>query len=58
MPNLSRRHLGTTAAALPALALPAVAGTLAHEPDPIFAAIERHRKLDAETMAVPRIAPT
>jgi hypothetical protein len=27
MPNLSRRHLVTTAAALPALAVPAVAGT-------------------------------
>jgi hypothetical protein len=46
MPNLSRRHLVTTAAALPALALPAAAGTLALEPDPIFAAIERYRAFD------------
>jgi hypothetical protein len=51
MPNLSRRHLVTTAAALPALAVPAAAGTLAYEPDPILAAIERHRKLEADTMA-------
>jgi hypothetical protein len=49
MPNLSRRHLVTTAAALPAPAVPAVAA-LAHEPDPIFVAIEKHRQLDAETM--------
>jgi hypothetical protein len=45
MPNLSRRHLVTTAAALPALAVPAVAA-FAHEPDPIFAAIEKDRALD------------
>jgi hypothetical protein len=45
MPNLSRRHLVTTAAALPALALPAAAATLGHEPDPIFAVIEEHRRL-------------
>jgi hypothetical protein len=43
MPNLSRRHLVTTAAALPALAVPAGAYTLAHEPDPSFAAIEKYR---------------
>jgi hypothetical protein len=46
MPNLSRRHLVTTAAALPALAMPAVADTLGHEPDPIFKAIERYSALD------------
>ena len=46
MPNLSRRHLVTTAAALPALAMPAAAGTLAYEPDPIFAAIEKDRAAD------------
>ena len=50
MPNLSRRHLVTTAAALPALAMPAVAA-LAHEPDPIFAAIEKYRALDAAFIA-------
>ena len=49
MPNLSRRHLVTTAAALPALAVPAVADQPAH--DPIFAAIERHRRACAETTA-------
>jgi hypothetical protein len=40
MSNLSRRTLVTSAAALPALAVPA----LATEPDPIFAAIENHRR--------------
>jgi hypothetical protein len=45
MPNLSRRQLVTTAAALPALVLPTVAGTLAQDhPDPIFAAIKEHRR--------------
>jgi hypothetical protein len=43
MPTLSRRHLVTSAAALPALAVPAIANTLAHEPDPIFAVIAAHR---------------
>jgi hypothetical protein len=33
MPNLSRRHLVTAAAALPALAVPAVAGTIAVLPE-------------------------
>jgi hypothetical protein len=47
MSNLSRRHLVTTAAALPALAVPALAGTLAREPDPVFAAIEKFSALDA-----------
>jgi hypothetical protein len=49
--SLSRRHLVTTAAALPALAVPAAAGTFAHEPDPIFAAIEKYRALDAAFIA-------
>ena len=48
MSNLSRRSLVTTAAALPALALPAVAlastgNQLPVKPDPIFAAIQTHR---------------
>jgi hypothetical protein len=43
MPTLSRRHLVTTAAALPALAVPACADALSHEPDPVFAAIEKER---------------
>jgi hypothetical protein len=47
MPNLSRRHLVTTAAALPALAVPAAAATLAYEPDPVFAAIDKWRTLAA-----------
>jgi hypothetical protein len=44
MSNLSRRSLVTTAAALPALAVPAVAVAATAEPDPIFAAIEKHRQ--------------
>jgi hypothetical protein len=40
MSTLSRRMLVASAAALPALAVPA----LATEPDPIFAAIENHRR--------------
>jgi hypothetical protein len=51
MPTLSRRHLVTTAAALPALAVPVATAPLAHEPDPIFAAIEMHRRACAETSA-------
>jgi hypothetical protein len=51
MPDLSRRHLVTTAAALPALAVPAAAGTFAQEPDPIFAAIEKHQRARIETCA-------
>ena len=50
MSSLSRRNLVTSVAVLPAVAVLPVAA-VAHEPDPIFAAIERHRKLDAETMA-------
>jgi hypothetical protein len=46
MSNLSRRALVTSAAALPALALPAIAARA--EPDPIFAAIEAYRKAFAE----------
>jgi hypothetical protein len=42
MSKLSRRTLVTSAAALPALTVPAVVAASA-EPDPIFAAIERHR---------------
>jgi hypothetical protein len=51
--NLSRRAIMSSAAALPALAvLPAIAsGALAHEPDPIFAAIEKHRALDVAFIA-------
>jgi hypothetical protein len=51
MPSLSRRHLVTSAAALPALAVPAGAYTLAHEPDPIFAAIEKDRATDVAFFA-------
>jgi hypothetical protein len=46
MSNLSRRHLVATTAALPALALPAAAATLAYEPDPIFAAIREYIAAD------------
>jgi hypothetical protein len=43
--NLSRRSLVTSAAALPALTAPAVVlASTSVEPDPIFAAIERHRQ--------------
>jgi hypothetical protein len=47
MSDLSRRHLVTTVAALPALAVPAAAAKLTHEPDPIFAAIEKYRTTNA-----------
>jgi hypothetical protein len=43
MSALSRRSIVASAAALPALAVPAVVSA-AVEPDPIFAAIEVHRK--------------
>jgi hypothetical protein len=46
MANLSRRHLVTAAAALPALAVPAFADTLDHEPDPVFAAIAEYTIAD------------
>jgi hypothetical protein len=51
MPNLSRRYLVASAAALPALAVPAVAPELASDPDPIFAAIEKDRATDAAFIA-------
>jgi hypothetical protein len=51
MPNLSRRLLVTTAAALPALAVPAAAKTPNHERDPIFAAIEKYRTMEAAFIA-------
>jgi hypothetical protein len=41
MSNLSRRLLVASAAALPALAVPAVAIAAIGEPDPIFAALKR-----------------
>jgi hypothetical protein len=49
MSNLSPRSLVASAAALPALAVPAVA--LSAEPDPVFAAIEAHRHLATEWYA-------
>jgi hypothetical protein len=48
MSNLSRRSIVTSAAALPALAIPAVAVAVSPGRDPIFAAIETHRRSDAE----------
>jgi hypothetical protein len=45
--TLSRRSLVTTAAALPALAVPAIAIAAAVAPDPIFAAIEEWKGVDA-----------
>jgi hypothetical protein len=44
MSKLSRRSLVTTAAALPALAVPAVAEEEVSAPDPIFALIEQHQQ--------------
>jgi hypothetical protein len=49
MSALSRRSLVTSAAALPALAVPAVAALA--EPDPIYAAIEKDRALYAAFIA-------
>jgi hypothetical protein len=40
MSALSRRSLVTSTAALPALAVPAIAVAACAEPDPVFAAIE------------------
>jgi hypothetical protein len=51
MPTINRRSLVASAAALPALAMPAAADQLAHEPDPIFAAIEKYRVADATFIA-------
>jgi hypothetical protein len=45
MSNLSRRHLVTSAVAVPALAMPATVA-LAREPDPIFAAIREYIAAD------------
>jgi hypothetical protein len=45
--NLSRRSILAGAASVPALALPTVASA-STEPDPIFAAIEAHRRGHAE----------
>jgi hypothetical protein len=50
MSDLSRRSLVTSAAALPVLAVPAIAIPSA-EPDPIFAAIEKERALNAAFIA-------
>jgi hypothetical protein len=47
MSNLSRRSIVTTAAALPALAVPAVA---CDAPDPIYAALDTYRALEAALM--------
>jgi hypothetical protein len=44
MSNLSRRSIVASAAALPALAVPAVAIAATADADPIYAAIEVHRK--------------
>jgi hypothetical protein len=48
MSKLSRRSLVTGAAALPVLAVPAVAIAATAELDPIFALIEAHRAVNAE----------
>ena len=50
MSQLSRRTLVTSAAALPALSVPALASA---EPDPIFAAIETYRDTHATFNAIP-----
>jgi len=50
MSTLSRRSIVTSAAALPALSVPAIAST---EPDPIFAAIQALRNSEAIFNAVP-----
>jgi hypothetical protein len=42
--NLSRRAILAGAASVPVLALPAVAKSASADPDPIFAAIEAHRR--------------
>lgn len=53
MSQLSRRSLVSSAAALPALAVPAVAA-----PDPILAIIRRHRAEEAMCAESQRIEPT
>jgi hypothetical protein len=50
MSALSRRSIVASAAALPALAVPAVVSA-AIEPDPIYAVIERDRLLEAAFQA-------
>jgi hypothetical protein len=57
MPDLSRRNLVTSAAALPALAVAAGAHELASEPDPVFAAIEKWDALDAELLKICKLEP-
>jgi hypothetical protein len=49
--NLSRRAILAGAASVPALALPAVGASASTDPDPIFAAIERWKELDAVEQA-------
>jgi hypothetical protein len=44
MSDLSRRSLVASAAALPTLAVPAVAVAVAAEPDPVYALIEAHKQ--------------
>ena len=46
MSNLSRRSLVASAAALPAMVIPAAAIAATQPDDPIFAAIEDHRQAD------------
>ena len=50
MSQLSRRSLVTSAAALPALAVPTIV-LASVDPDPIYAAIEKHRAADAAFLA-------
>ena len=52
--SLSRRALVTSAAALPALAMPAAALAVPAEPDPAFVAIEKYRALDEAFLAKAR----
>ena len=54
MSNLSRRSLVTSAAALPALAIPAVAAAAAPV-DPVFAAIAAHRETYVKMMRACRM---
>jgi hypothetical protein len=49
--TLSRRFLVTSAAALPALAVPGIAVAACAEPDPIYAAIEKYQHADEVCMA-------
>lgn len=56
MPNLSRRHLVTSAAALPVLAVPALAAEAEH--DPVIAMVENARAAWARLGQVCRREPT